>query len=73
MKLEVGLKFQKYYSKDNINNVPYVEVIGIIKEHSLIILLCRNKDKKQGYEMITNTTFDYFKDAGSFMPLKQPS
>ena len=61
--LEIGLKFQKFYNKDNINNIQNCEVRGIIDDE-VIVLYCKKdkssmSDYKEFYKMIYIDDFNF--------------
>jgi len=61
--LKVGLKFQKFYNDNNINNIQYCEVRGIVDECQ-IVLYCKKNDTKlskytEFYEMISIIEFEF--------------
>ena len=45
MELRVGLKFKKFYNENNINNIEYCEVRGIVDDY-IIVLWCKRKPLK---------------------------
>lgn len=73
MELKVGLKFKKYYGKDNINNIYLLEVRGIVDDY-IIVLWCKKKatkiaDKKEFYLSINKFDFDFNVENGIYQPL----
>lgn len=57
MKLKVGLKFRIFYGQGNPNNIPYMEVRGIVDDQ--IVLLCCTKGGRIYYKMISDFTFNF--------------
>ncbi len=49
MKLEIGLKFRKYYNEGNLNNIDYCEVRGIVDNH---VVLYQERNGRGWYKMI---------------------
>jgi len=73
MKLKIGLKFKKYYNDNNINNIDYCEVRGIVDNY-IIVLWCEKKknklsSKKSFYKTIDITDFEYNKDKHIYQPI----
>lgn len=73
MELKVGLKFKKYYNKNNINNIESCEVRGIVDEF-IIVLWCKRKatkmsSKKEFYLSIDKYDFDFNVKNGVYLPL----
>lgn len=58
IKLEIGTKFKEYYNPNNINNIPYYEVRGIVDETQVILLGCTQKGK-WFYNMIDIGTWNF--------------
>lgn len=67
MELKVGLKFEKYYSENNVNNVPYCEVRGIVDDE-IIVLLCK-KNGKEYYKSIDMYWYLFSVNNGTFIPI----
>ena len=73
MELKIGLKFKKYYNDNNINNIDYCEVRGIVDNY-IIVLWCEKKknnlsSKKSFYKTIDITDFEYNKDKHIYQPI----
>lgn len=73
MELKIGLKFKKYYNDNNINNIDYCEVRGIVDNY-IIVLWCEKKEnklssKKSFYKTIDITDFEYNKDKHIYQPI----
>ena len=53
--LKVGLKFQKFYSENNINNIQYCEVRGIVDECQIVLYCKKNATKMSEYSEFYQT------------------
>jgi hypothetical protein len=71
--LKIGFKFQKYYNENNINNIQYCEIRGIVDDNVLVLFCKKNKTKisdyKEFYSMIYIQDFNYNIDNGIFIKL----
>jgi len=73
MKLKKGLKFKKYYNENNINNISYCEVRGIVDDF-IIVLWCKKEKTtlgkaKEFYLTINKTDFDINFKVGVYLPI----
>lgn len=73
MELKVGLKFKKYYTENNINNIESCEVRGIVDDF-IIVLWCKKKankmsGKKEFYLSIDKDNFDFNVKNGVYLQL----
>lgn len=73
MELTVGLKFKLYYNENNINNIEYCEVRGVVDDF-IIVLWCKMKankmsSEKEFYMSIDKHNFDFYVEKGIYLPL----
>lgn len=73
MELKVGLKFKKYYGRDNYNNIASCEVRGIVDDY-IIVLWCKKaatkiSPKKEFYKNIDIHEFNFNVEQGIFISL----
>jgi hypothetical protein len=73
MKLKVGLQFKKYYNENNLSNIDFCEVRGIVDDF-IIVLWCKKKanhinDAKEFYLSIDRQDFDFNVKNSIYLPL----
>jgi len=73
IELKVGLKFQKFHGKNNVNNIQHCEVRGILDETQIVLYCKKNATKMSGckefYQMIDIANFAFNLENGTYILL----